>query len=293
MKRAKQLLSRLSARSIARPLSWAYEKQSQRLLASKVAVDSSTVGVYWCDINNFGDQLNRDLARRYGKFAVYAPARVASAVGAGSILGNLHDFTGFKGAILGSGLISRVALRLPQANFVAVRGALTRHNLGLDDSVPMGDPGILASAVYGYPDGGRRQTLGIVVHYADVCSPVVGELLGRLGSDVLVISAKQDPRVVAWQISRCDAIASSSLHGLIFAESYGIPTCWLRFSDGLVGGGFKFHDYYSAFGVERDYHQVSGNESVGSLLALLQDPPAGLSAAVSRVDTALAEWFDA
>jgi len=40
------------------------------------------------------------------------------------------------------------------------------------------------------------------------------------------------------------------LHGLILAEAYGIPTCRLVFSEKLLGGDFKFYDYYSGVGIK-------------------------------------------
>jgi hypothetical protein len=43
-----------------------------------------------------------------------------------------------------------------------------------------------------------------------------------------------------------DRVVSSSLHGLIFAESLGIPACWLA----PVGGedDLKYYDYYYGTG---------------------------------------------
>jgi len=47
---------------------------------------------------------------------------------------------------------------------------------------------------------------------------------------------------------KCRKIVSSSLHGIIIAETFGIPTAWLRCSDKIVGGEFKYHDYYLGSG---------------------------------------------
>ena len=46
------------------------------------------------------------------------------------------------------------------------------------------------------------------------------------------------------QLNSCDYILSSSLHGLIFADSYNIPNLWVRFGSKVDGDGFKYRDYY-------------------------------------------------
>lgn len=51
------------------------------------------------------------------------------------------------------------------------------------------------------------------------------------------------------ELCSCDCVISSSLHGLIIAEAYGIPTLWVKFSDEINGDDFKFYDYYASIGL--------------------------------------------
>lgn len=48
------------------------------------------------------------------------------------------------------------------------------------------------------------------------------------------------------QINECEFIISSSLHGLIISDAYNIPNVWAVFSDKIVGGEFKYKDYYAS-----------------------------------------------
>lgn len=50
--------------------------------------------------------------------------------------------------------------------------------------------------------------------------------------------------------NNCHMVSSSSLHGLILADAYGIPTKWIRREQSIVQ--FKFRDYRLSYGLERE-----------------------------------------
>lgn len=75
--------------------------------------------------------------------------------------------------------------------------------------------------------------------------------------NVTVIRIDQSPYEVSKQICECKCVLSSSLHGLIFADSYNVPNHQLIFlnkknnyTSNVLGNNFKFKDYYSSFDLE-------------------------------------------
>ena len=136
--------------------------------------------------------------------------------------------------------------------FCAVRGELTRKNVermtGKKMDIPMADAGILASELLKE----RPEVcydVGVVPHLCDLKDPVVEKLLASY-DNAKFINVKDDPLQVVKEIAECRYIISSSLHGLIVADSLGIPNMYLVFGDRLLGDGYKFEDYYSAYGVK-------------------------------------------
>lgn len=122
-----------------------------------------------------------------------------------------------------------------QCKFLAVRGKLTGKILGVDCGV-YGDPAILLPLIFN-PEVEIKYEIGIVEHYVDA-----GIYTGK-GERINVLQGwKQFVR----QLKQCEKIISSSLHGCIIAEAYGIPAEWITLSDKVLGNGFKFRDYLSA-----------------------------------------------
>ena len=67
----------------------------------------------------------------------------------------------------------------------------------------------------------------------------------RYPRDVQIIGTRAPVGRVIRAIGRCDAVVSSSLHGLVVADSFRIPSAWFGLKPTLWGGSFKFADYES------------------------------------------------
>lgn len=129
---------------------------------------------------------------------------------------------------------------------ITLRGPLSANiaeELGWPAPKALGDNGLLASRIY--PSQDRVYKLGIVLHYAHAidnmpCLP-----------GVLFIDPQHDVDSVIKDISSCERILSSSLHGLIVAHSFEIPWVRLKVTDHKLGGGdFKFNDFYGSINCE-------------------------------------------
>lgn len=208
--------------------------------------------------NNFGDDLSPLLISHFLRCDVQKSSMMnADLIGIGSVLSywkshwraskrKILDKVFFRPApaIWGSGLIAPRQLVEPNFDILALRGPLTKSCLSRDREIPFGDPGILASMlVERSPKSG---SIGIVPHYVDKLSPIIRKLATIDGFKI--IDVEGDCIEVLKSISECNYILSSSLHGLITADSYGIPNARIKLSNNIGGGDFKFIDYYLGMG---------------------------------------------
>lgn len=151
--------------------------------------------------------------------------------------------------VYGSGRIRINEKAEPRAIWKCVRGPITRQNVldhGGECPAIYGDPALLL------PDfcKPREKThkLGIVPHYQDY-HKVYG-LLSDTWPDAKIINVvNTNPLEVAQQITQCESIISSSLHGIIAAQAYDIPVAWVQWTK-LHGDGTKFNDYFQSVDVE-------------------------------------------
>ncbi len=152
----------------------------------------------------------------------------------------------------------RTGLSRNKVEFMAVRGRLSKEViekiLGHSINPVLGDAGILASLLFDESPSIKYE-VGIIPHYKEKDARQV-ELLLRKNPGAHVIDLQKDPMQVIKEIAECKFIFSSSLHGLIIADAFRRPNMRVYFTDAPLGTGFKFDDYYSAYGIINPAYKV-------------------------------------
>src|SRR5699024_7037980 len=140
---------------------------------------------------------------------------------------------------------------------LAVRGTRTAARVTPRDGQEpaLGDPGLLAPLFLDGPVR-KRYARGVIPHYKAAASPFVAAMRA-LGQDVRIIDVGWTPQEVAREIAACDAVISSSLHGLIFSDALGVPNLHMRLGGKIGGGLYKFRDYHSAFPGQSPYREFT------------------------------------
>lgn len=198
------------------------------------------VEAYWWDGHpNFGDALTPWIFLKRGIIPVHVEVHDAEVVGVGSLVQFIPEH--YTGRIWGSGLISDKRHSVPGAQVLALRGPRTRDALGINSAVTLGDPGLLTSRLLPRPSTKFR--IGFVPHGSHHDHPTVVEFLRRNQNAVKLIDVTRSPSAVIRDIASCAAIVSTSLHGVIVADSFGIPAAWTTLEPQLIGGDFKFLDH--------------------------------------------------
>jgi hypothetical protein len=131
----------------------------------------------------------------------------------------------------------------------ATRGKFSSRVLrekGIDAPDIYGDPVWFMPRILPRKETDRAE-LGVVLHISELEAPSAASSFlkkyvcyetGSFAKDIRIINTFTKPGIDSmWEkmreITSCKRILSSSLHGLVIAEAYGIPCAWL----GKVGGG--------------------------------------------------------
>lgn len=208
---------------------------------------------------NFGDELSRRVVT-----AMLDGRGIRAGVDGKRLLavGSILHFATDGDVVWGSGRNGKIAERVHRARALdvrAVRGPLTREFLlGLDIPCPevYGDPALLLPRLLRWrvPAHGRKPFV-ILPNLNDL-----GRFLERTECAPHVVSPLSSVRRCMSRILSSELVVSSSLHGLIVAEAYGIRAQLLLPPD-HAEPLFKYEDYYlstgrTSFRVARDLREA-------------------------------------
>lgn len=238
------------------------------------------INVYYAKLNNMGDLLNEYIIPEVtGEKVIECPnaikfdvmgigsygaaiwanrEKTLSAISKDLIKKTYGKFVTKPCAVWGTGFFedySNCSLQLVRKNvsFIAVRGALSQRiieqSLGRDINPVLCDGGILSSKLI-KDSIIKKYRVGFIPHYKehDFCKENGLWRYFSENAERTIINLREEPLDVIKRISECEFIVSSSLHGCIVADSFGIPNVRVSISN-IPGTGFKFDDYYSGFGI--------------------------------------------
>ena len=221
-------------------------------------------------VSNWGDLLAPVVLSHFANITTtWSEPAQAEIVGIGSVLDVLPQ-SGWWGIVAGSGkLLESTATDLTQANVVGLRGPLTLENLKVRREhrhhLVLGDPALLASdMVNATPD---KYPLGCLPHISD--TELYPRELARAREqhypEPTLIDPTGDPLQVVAMIGSCRKLISSSLHGLVVADAWGVPRRAERFAqmdtNPHQGSDFKFRDYGASIGQPIEFGTLQSPKS--------------------------------
>lgn len=210
------------------------------------------VPAFWYSSNNFGDALNHYIIKKIsGKTPVLVEANdlCEKVMCIGSILNNNVENC----IVWGAGLAFSTDKVTQKKEILAVRGKLTGELLkgqGIKFNEVYGDPCLLLPRLYNIDVPEKyKYKLGLIPHYVD--TKIVYDKLGMNDSElekygIKILDIQSDIENFVHQVKSCEKVVSSTLHGLIVSDAYGVPSEWVKFSNNIGGDDFKYADYYSS-----------------------------------------------
>ncbi len=205
---------------------------------------------------NFGDDLSRVIVEKILGHSVKYRSLESDGkllLAAGSILHYARDGdviwgSGFRENPLSENRFSHLHVR-------AVRGPKTREfllKMGINCPEIYGDPAVLMS--YLFPEFKQEAPI-----YDYIIIPNIGEIQCFLGYKNIVLPTRPWQEIVK-KMMQSRLVISSSLHGIIVAESFGIPARLLKMT--WIEPLLKYQDYYESSGRPNFRYATSVQEAL-------------------------------
>lgn len=189
---------------------------------------------YWYrpdGFTNFGDEIGHEILEKFGHTVEWVPLEEADIITTGTLLNDAIEKAKDGLIVLGAGL-GGFQNGIDRFKLLAVRGKLTGACIRSKQKPIFGDLALIAPFLY-EPAQAIKHKVGVVRHYVDGNEYPFADY---------EISATWPPAQVIKEITSCEFVISSSLHGCIIAEAYGIP--WMRaVHNDVLTGDFKFSDF--------------------------------------------------
>jgi pyruvyltransferase len=243
------------------------------------AIAEKEIPVAWATVpvnKNFGDELSHYLNSKilgpdYSIQHANFDADETRLVAIGTIL---HEFSNGELHVWGTGMDRQLfdpeKFRSTNPTVLAIRGKLSfdtlERNGFINGNCFLGDPGILVSRYITPSPNNTRYELGIIPHLSNYTENSVDEYVFDCFRHVYPNGVKIiHPRLYPGQsieqkireITECKRILSSSVHGIIVADSYHIPNIFLHEDHNLPNGlhlrsssedlEHRIDDYYSVY----------------------------------------------
>lgn len=160
----------------------------------------------------------------------------------GSIISSADKNT----TVWGSGIISSKVKVCPDSTYLSVRGPITYEIVkqqGGKAPPIFGDPALICPKIH-FPKCTKKYEIGIMPHYVDYEQCV--KSFSKLKNVKIINILNSNPFMVIDEILKCKRIVTSSLHGIIVCNAYGVPVSWVKLSDKLVGDSSKFFDHFES-----------------------------------------------
>jgi len=241
-----------------------------------------TIYAYWIPTpdykyTNFGDILTPYILNKFNINAIYEKEN-PQLYGIGSLLHMMP--LDYKGYIWTSGMMYNTHRINIKNDPIAVRGKLTLNQFDNDTSnTVLGDGGLILERIYKPVAGkGNRYKLGVFPNYVDIVNMMdnpIKKFEVFNSEDVILIDPRNYIETVIDQVCSCDNIITSSLHGAVTCDSYGINygVFSARETDIAIHrmqGSFKFRDYYSIFDINFNQPDLflNNNTSIEQCLSI-------------------------